>query len=568
VTALAAHGATSCAIHTTGAVTCWGEGIGETLGQPVVLPSVTNASGVAIGRGGCGVANQVTVWIRASTSLVSCWTSGQPSPSAIIALSPSTAVDAADDRVCTLRSGGTVSCVSTDAVLIGAPVMVEGIGSVSSVALGEAHTCVATAGGQVSCWGANANGELGVGLLAVGGLDGDVARATDPVPGDAAAELLVPARVLDTRAATRTGYDGPQPGPGSTVELHVAGHGGVPSDDPGSPTATIAGTVVLNVTAVQTLGRGFVTVWPCGEARPLASSLNVARAGQTIPNLVASRVGDDGKVCLYTSAGAHLVADVAAWFPLGDGFTPVTPVRVVDTRPGDSQTGYVGDSPVAGDVVVVDVTGVGGLPEAGVSAVMINVAATGALGRGFVTAWPCDADRPTAANLNLETQGQTIANLAAVETSAEGTVCLFTSGGTDLVVDAVGWFAEGADFTAVAPARVLDTRPGDARVGYFGDKPGAGDTVVLAVAGQGGVPPTGATGVVLNLTATDATDAGFVTAWPCGQQRPNAASLNVERAGQTFPNLVVVPLGVAGTVCIYTLHGTHLVADVAGWFRE
>ncbi|MCB0995230.1 MAG: hypothetical protein KDB21_09080, partial [Acidimicrobiales bacterium] len=85
VTALAAHGATSCAIHTTGAVTCWGEGIGETLGQPVVLPSVTNASGVAIGRGGCGAADQVTVWIRASSSLVSCWTSGQPSPSAIIA---------------------------------------------------------------------------------------------------------------------------------------------------------------------------------------------------------------------------------------------------------------------------------------------------------------------------------------------------------------------------------------------------------------------------------------------------------------------------------------------------
>ena len=39
-------------------------------------------------------------------------------------------------------------------------------------------------------------------------------------------------------------------------------------------------------------------------------------------------------------------------------------------------------------------------------------------------------------------------------------------------------------------------------------------------------------------------------------------------AGQTVPNLVLAKVSGAGTVCIYTLHGTHLVADVAGWFRE
>jgi len=33
-------------------------------------------------------------------------------------------------------------------------------------------------------------------------------------------------------------------------------------------------------------------------------------AGQTIPNAVVAKIGDGGRVCIYTSASAGLIVDV------------------------------------------------------------------------------------------------------------------------------------------------------------------------------------------------------------------------------------------------------------------
>jgi hypothetical protein len=66
---------------------------------------------------------------------------------------------------------------------------------------------------------------------------------------------------------------------------------------------------VLNVTVTEPQGAGFVTVFPCGSARPNASNVNYV-AGKTIPNLVFSKLGPTGTVCLYTSSPAHLVVDL------------------------------------------------------------------------------------------------------------------------------------------------------------------------------------------------------------------------------------------------------------------
>ncbi|MEA2829159.1 MAG: hypothetical protein QOG43_3598, partial [Actinomycetota bacterium] len=91
-------------------------------------------------------------------------------------------------------------------------------------------------------------------------------------------------------------------------------------------------------------------------------------------------------------------------------------------------------------------------------------------------------------------------------------------------------------------------------------------TLALQVTGRGGLPASGVTAVVLNVTATDATQGGFVTAYPAGSPRPNASSLNFT-AGDTVPNLVVVPVGSGGVIYLYNRTGTvNLVADVAGWF--
>ncbi|MBW3546660.1 MAG: hypothetical protein KY452_00785 [Actinobacteria bacterium] len=120
-----------------------------------------------------------------------------------------------------------------------------------------------------------------------------------------------PERLLDTRADAQIGYTGAKPAAGSVVELQVTGAGdtNVPTD---------AAAVVLNVTGVSATNNGFVTVWPCGTDRPLASNLNLT-TGAILPNLVISKVGAGGKVCLFTSGGTHLLADVSGYFPAALG---------------------------------------------------------------------------------------------------------------------------------------------------------------------------------------------------------------------------------------------------------
>ena len=76
-----------------------------------------------------------------------------------------------------------------------------------------------------------------------------------------------------------------------------------------------AAAAVLNVTAVGAQGAGFLTVFPCGTSRPLASSVNYA-TGDTVPNAVLTKIGTSGKVWVYTQATVDLVVDVNGYFPM------------------------------------------------------------------------------------------------------------------------------------------------------------------------------------------------------------------------------------------------------------
>ncbi|MBX9243501.1 hypothetical protein ICW40_01610 [Actinotalea ferrariae] len=119
-------------------------------------------------------------------------------------------------------------------------------------------------------------------------------------------------------------------------------------------------------------------------------------------------------------------------------------------------------------------------------------------------------------------------------------------------------------FEPLPPARVLDTRSG---VGAPAGRPDRGASLPLQMAGRGGVPPTGATAVALNLAVTDAPGAGYVQALPAGSGAIGAsANVNVTGPGQTVANLAVVPLGDGGAITLYDVAGGHLVADVLGYF--
>jgi hypothetical protein len=110
----------------------------------------------------------------------------------------------------------------------------------------------------------------------------------------------------------------------------------------------------------------------------------------------------------------------------------------------------------------------------------------------------------------------------------------------------------------------LDTRSGiGAAVGAVAPL----GVVALQVTGQGGVPASGVSAVVLNVTVAGSTSSGFVSVWADGATRPTTSNLNFV-TGQIVPNLVIAPVGADGKVDLYngSPGSTSLVADVAGWF--
>ncbi|MEU1884464.1 hypothetical protein ABZ491_03150 [Micromonospora rifamycinica] len=115
----------------------------------------------------------------------------------------------------------------------------------------------------------------------------------------------------------------------------------------------------------------------------------------------------------------------------------------------------------------------------------------------------------------------------------------------------------------VAPARLLDTRSG---VGAPAGKIGAGKKVDLQVAGRGGVPASGVGAVVLNVTVTGPTAASFLTAYPTGESRPTASSVNFAK-DWLGSNNVTVKLGAGGQVSVFNNSGsTDVIVDVVGFY--
>jgi hypothetical protein len=316
--------------------------------------------------------------------------------------------------------------------------------------------------------------------------------------------------------------------------------------------------VVLNLTATGATAGTYVTAWPAGDARPTTSNLNVVK-GQTVANLVVVKVGTSGVVNLFNASGStHLVGDVMGWSPTGSDFMALSPARVLDTRSG---VGAPAGAVAGGSSLVLGLAGRGGVPSSGVGAVVLNVTVTAPTSSGYLTAWPHGQTRPTTSNLNF-VRGQTVPNLVVVKVGGDTSVDLFNSAGsTHVIADVMGWFPTTSELTALTPTRLLDTRSGIG--GPAGAVP-AGGVVALTVTGRAGVPAD-AGAVVLNVTATQPTSAGWVTAWPAGVPRPTTSNLNYT-SGRTVPNLVVVKVGAGGVVNLYTSSGTHLLADVMGWF--
>ena len=371
-------------------------------------------------------------------------------------------------------------------------------------------------------------------------------------PGASAYVPVSPYRILDTRA----GQGFPRRvNAGESFRLALAN---VPSG---------SSAVVLNMTITGPADVGFVTVFPTGVAQPVASSINVDGAGQTIANLVTVPIGAGGSVDVYSQMQTDLVADVQGYYvpaaaAQAGRFMPVTPIRLLDTRqPGSSHYGALAPN----EAITVNIAGLAGLP-ADAAAAALKVTVTDSTAGGFWTVYPTGSARPIASNINVDSPGSTIANQVLARLSSGKTMVYSQSGG-QVIIDLVGWFtgstAQSSDtglFVPVTPARLLDSR-----VAPYGALPGRSQTAEVAVANRYGVPASGVGAVVVNATISQAVGAGYFSLWPARTYRPMASSLNATHAGQTIANHVIVPVSAAG-FSFYTEAGAHLIADIAGWY--
>jgi uncharacterized protein (DUF1501 family) len=245
----------------------------------------------------------------------------------------------------------------------------------------------------------------------------------------------------------------------------------------------------------------------------------------------------------------------------GSSFRAIVPERILDTRSGiGAPARPVGPN----GVLDLAVAGVGHVPPTDVTAVLMNVTATGPTESGFLTVWPKDAPFPNASNLNFET-GQTVPNLVLAKLGAGGKVSMKNSAGdTHLIADVCGYFVNkpGSRLVPLTPFRALDTRSMAPGVLHLRG------VATIKLAAVGGIPSSGIDAVALNVTAVAPTAAGFLTVWPAGEAMPVTSNLNFG-PDQTVPNMVVSKVSADGSISVYNDSGdTHLIIDIVGYYAS
>jgi hypothetical protein len=346
-----------------------------------------------------------------------------------------------------------------------------------------------------------------------------------------------PTRVFDSRSASALHLE--------ASGVRVVAIAGV------KPIPTEAVAVAANITVAGSAKSGFLTAFPCGEAPPASTSNVNFVAGQTIAAMVLTKLDAKGQLCLFASTPLDAIVDVTAWFPVGGAFDAVAPTRLLDTRTTRTPL-------AAGKERVLAVRGQPGVP-ANAAAVALNVVAVDPTRAGWVSIYPCDAGRGGTSTVNF-TARNTIANLAVTKLAADGTVCLYADSATDVIVDITGGFRGGDSYTPIAPVRIMDTRSGLMHKRLTDD-----DTTEVGIRGLAGVP-TDATAVVVNLTMTNASNAGYATLYPCAQVWPGTSNVNYV-PNASMPNLTLTRIGVNGCLRLYNEFATDAIIDVVGYLR-
>ena len=358
-------------------------------------------------------------------------------------------------------------------------------------------------------------------------------------------------------------------------------HGGGGALTPGVPVSVDvrapvdAVAVAYNVTLVDTVDAGHLSVGPAGADLSGTSTVNWFGSGQRWANAYVSALGDGGQIQVLARGGAtQVVIDVTGFFlentavvpaseqavsaangVKGSVFVPVDPARVYDSR--------VGDDPIAADESrTVDVST---MVPVGATGVVYTLTVTQTTDAGHLAVGLPGQAKPATSVINWFATGQSIANTATGALDANLALDVFAGGGpTQFVVDVVGYYAPNATgglrFTAIDPARAYDSRDGDGPIT-------GGQSRTTGVLPTSGTVPAGVGAVAFNLTEADTIDRGHLRVAPGGAPLPTVSTLNWFSTGMRLANGSVV--GVTGDQMTTFARGqaTEYVVDIAGYYN-
>lgn len=333
--------------------------------------------------------------------------------------------------------------------------------------------------------------------------------------------------------------------PGRVLEVVVAGRAAVPKG---------AKAAALTFTVTDPVDPGFLTVWPCGAPKPIASVSNFV-SGQVVAATTMIGLGPEGNVCAAFSTKGNLIVDVAGHQSVDSTYVGVTPARLFDTRTaGGTLDGLQsGAGPVAArSSTKVVMRGRGGV-TADASSAYITVTAIGLRDDGFVTVYRCGQPVPNVSTVNVSA-GRVAANSTIVSMGEEGT-CLYASASMHLLVDVTGYETAFSTVRSDVSTRAFDSRS----FGFVGQ-------TLIALRVPAGAATTDGSSVALNITAVDPPGDGFLTIYPddgsgCQQTVPTASVLNFVK-GQTVANFAIAGVSPLPFVCVFSSVSTYLIVDI------
>jgi hypothetical protein len=251
-------------------------------------------------------------------------------------------------------------------------------------------------------------------------------------------------------------------------------------------------------------------------------------------------------------------------------FIPMTPCRLVDTRPDRGGAG-----PIQGGTARTF-----NLPQlaqsasppceslASASAYSLNVSVVPQGPLGYLTVWPDGLARPLVATLN-SLDGRIKANAAIVAAGDNQAIDIYATNTTDVVLDIDGYFAPAPAPSALAfypltACRVIDTRNPDGDLGgpYLQGHQERDFPVLEATSCN---IPASAQAYSMNFAVVPKQALGYLSVWPTGQSRPVVSTLN-DLTGTIVANAAIVPAGTAGDIAVYPSNDTDLVVDIDGYF--